>query len=309
MNLEPSNQINLFNHDEIFNLFIKLNSQNRFPNKILLSGEKGIGKCTLAYHLINYILSSDEKNSYNSNNFQINRENKSFKLILNKSNPNFDLIDVSEEKKSIDISQIRNLIIKLNKSSFNSKPRFILIDNIEFLNTNSINALLKTLEEPNDKINFILINNNKKISPTLKSRCLNFKISMTFDQSVEVVSKILNQNILNLVNNDLICHYSTPGTLLRLLHLINELKLNEKDVNLREFLYLLIKEKHFKKESPFKDLLFSMIELYFRNNISVNKIKLFNIYSSFLLKTNDMRKFNLDDESLLIEFERKVLNG
>ncbi len=309
MNLEPSNQINLFNHDEIFNLFIKLNSQNRFPNKILLSGEKGIGKCTLAYHLINYILSSDEKNSYNSNNFQINRENKSFKLILNKSNPNFDLIDVSEEKKSIDISQIRNLIIKLNKSSFNSKPRFILIDNIEFLNTNSINALLKTLEEPNDKINFILINNNKKISPTLKSRCLNFKISMTFDQSVEVVSKILNQNILNLVNNDLICHYSTPGTLLRLLHLINELKLNEKDVNLREFLYLLIKEKHFKKESPFKDLLFSMIELYFRNNISVNKIKLFNIYSSFLLKTNDMRKFNLDDESLLIEFEKKVLNG
>ena len=309
MNLEPSNQINLFNHDEIFNLFIKLNSQNRFPNKILLSGEKGIGKCTLAYHLINYILSSDEKNSYNSNNFQINRENKSFKLILNKSNPNFDLIDVSEEKKSIDISQIRNLIIKLNKSSFNSKPRFILIDNIEFLNTNSINALLKTLEEPNDKINFILINNNKKISPTLKSRCLNFKISMTFDQSVEVVSKILNQNILNLVNNDLICHYSTPGTLLRLLHLINELKLNEKDVNLREFLYLLIKEKHFKKESPFKDLLFSMIELYFRNNISVNKIKLFNIYSSFLLKTNNMRKFNLDDESLLMEFERKVLNG
>ena len=82
MNLEPSNQINLFNHDEIFNFFIRLNSQNRFPNKILLSGEKGIGKCTLAYHLINYILSSDEKNSYDLDKFQINSENKSFKLIL-----------------------------------------------------------------------------------------------------------------------------------------------------------------------------------------------------------------------------------
>ena len=30
------------------------------PNKILLSGQKGIGKSTLCYHLINYILSKDE---------------------------------------------------------------------------------------------------------------------------------------------------------------------------------------------------------------------------------------------------------
>ncbi len=35
------------------------------------------------------------------------------------------------EKKNIDIAQIRNMITNLNKSSFNSKPRFILIDNIE----------------------------------------------------------------------------------------------------------------------------------------------------------------------------------
>ena len=58
------------------------------------------------------------------------------------------LIDVKDEKINIDINQIRDLISKLNKSSFNQKPRFILIDNIEFLNTNSINALLKVLEEP-----------------------------------------------------------------------------------------------------------------------------------------------------------------
>ena len=38
----------------------------------------------------------------------------------------------------------------------------MLIDNIETLNINSINALLKILEEPNENINFILISNNKK---------------------------------------------------------------------------------------------------------------------------------------------------
>ena len=94
---------------------------------------------------------------------QINSENKSFKLVQNKSNPNFILIDVSADKKNIDIDQIRNLILSLNKSSFNDKPRIVLIDNIELLNLNSVNALLKILEEPNDNINFILIHNNKKI--------------------------------------------------------------------------------------------------------------------------------------------------
>ena len=65
-------------------------------------------------------------------------------------------------KKSIDINQIRELINNLNKSSFNSKERFVLIDNIEYLNVNSINALLKVIEEPNENIHFILINNHKK---------------------------------------------------------------------------------------------------------------------------------------------------
>ena len=32
-------------------------NEKKFPNKILLSGQKGSGKCTMAYHLINFILS------------------------------------------------------------------------------------------------------------------------------------------------------------------------------------------------------------------------------------------------------------
>ena len=55
MNLEPSSQLNLFSHKEEFQKLINLYKNNNLPNKILFSGEKGIGKCTLAYHLINYI--------------------------------------------------------------------------------------------------------------------------------------------------------------------------------------------------------------------------------------------------------------
>ena len=186
MNLVSSNQTILLGHKKEFMSLVNLYSNNNFPNKILFSGEKGIGKSTLAYHLVNYILSLHEDNPYNLEKLEINIDNKSFKLTQNKSNPNFTLIDVTEDKKYINIEQIRNLILSLNKSSFNTKPRFILIDNIELLNTNSVNALLKIVEEPNDNIFFILINNNKKVLSTLKSRCLNFKFFLPHHQSIEI---------------------------------------------------------------------------------------------------------------------------
>ena len=137
---------------------IQLYEDNNLPNKILLSGQKGLGKSTLAYHLVNYVLSKDEEFTYDIKKFEINEKNHSFKTTLNKSNPNLNIIDISLEKKFIDISQIRELILNLNKSSFNKKPRFVLIDNVEFLNLNSVNALLKVLEEPTSNVHFILIN-------------------------------------------------------------------------------------------------------------------------------------------------------
>ncbi|MDC3125569.1 AAA family ATPase, partial [Candidatus Pelagibacter sp.] len=203
MNLDPTIQLNLFEHSSLLNHFSKLYKINKLPNKILLSGEKGVGKCTFAYHLINLILSENEDLPYDINNNLINNENRSFKLIQNKSCPNFNLIDITENRKNINIDQIRDLIINLNKSSFNNKPRFVLIDNIELLNKNSVNALLKILEEPNKRIVFILINNNKKILPTLKSRCLNFKMSLTHKQSIKITNNILKTNINELLHEQL----------------------------------------------------------------------------------------------------------
>ena len=99
MNIDPSNQTKLYGHEDHIISLIKLHKKNYLPNKILFSGEKGIGKSTLAYHLINYILSYDEDCAYDLKNFQINLENRSFRLTQNKSNPYFILVDVNEEKK------------------------------------------------------------------------------------------------------------------------------------------------------------------------------------------------------------------
>ena len=174
MSLYPIKQLNLYGLQKNLDELIDLYKIDKLPNKIMLSGRKGIGKCTLAYHLINFILSENEDFSYNLEKYSINKENKSFKLIQNKIHPNFYLIDIIEEKKTIDIFQIRSLISDLNKSSLNSKPRIILIDNIENLNINSVNSLLKILEEPPSNTYFILISNNKKVLTNCKIKMFKF---------------------------------------------------------------------------------------------------------------------------------------
>ena len=308
MTIKPINQTKLFGHEIFFNELVKLSEIKRLPNKILFSGKKGIGKSTIAYHFINYILSRDEEFSYDLNNFTINPLNRTFKTMLNGSNPNFILIDLNPEKKKIEINQIRELILNLNKSSFNKKPRFILIDNIEFLNVNSINALLKIIEEPNDNVNFILINNNKKILPTLLSRCINFKIYLSNDKFHEIINKLIKDNLTNVINKEFLNYYSSPGDIYNLINFANDNKYDLSDLNLKTFLKIIIKNKHYKKDSNINYLIFDLIELYLRKtNLLSSKIN--DDYDNFLKKISDTKIFSLDYETFFIDFEDKILNA
>jgi DNA polymerase-3 subunit delta' len=312
MNLLPIKQKKLFGLNTEFKEIIELFNNNKLPNKILLSGPKGSGKATLAFHLINYIFSLNEENKYNNIDNKIHEKNKSYRLINNGSHPNFHLIDLIDEKKNIEISQIRKMINYTNKSSFNNNLKIILIDNLENLNLNSSNALLKILEEPNEKVVFILIlDSNKKILQTIKSRCLNFKISLNFEKNILITNKLINDNILNLLNNDLINYYSTPGEFLNLINfsLINKIDIKENDLN--NFLNILIKYKFYKKDDFIKLYIFNYIELYLLKmfNKSNNKNEIFLFFTKFIKKINNTKKFNLDLDTLFMEFQSKILNG
>tara|TARA_B100000003_G_scaffold23990_1_gene19212 strand:- start:97 stop:1023 length:927 start_codon:yes stop_codon:yes gene_type:complete len=305
--LKPFNQTKLFGLDKYINELIKLENLDKLPNIILLSGQKGLGKSTLAYHFINYVLSKNEDYNYDQNRFIINPENRSFKTILNKSNTNLTSIDINDDKKFIDIAQIRELISNLKKSSLNDKPRFVLIDNIEFLNINSVNSLLKVIEEPSHNVYFILINNNKRIIRTLLSRCINFKISLSHEESLEIAQSLIGTNLDESINKDLVNYYFTPGNIF---HLINFAKKNSYDLKnftLKDFLEVVINNGDFKKNSSIEYLIFDFVEFYFSKiNASLNiHLK----YQYFIKKINDTKKFNLDYESLFMEFKEKILNA
>ena len=98
-NIEPVSQTKLFGLDKYMNELIQLNQEDNFPKKLLISGYKGIGKSTLAYHYINYALSKDQNFHYDKKNFEINPENHTYKITLNRTNPNLNTIDLNLHKR------------------------------------------------------------------------------------------------------------------------------------------------------------------------------------------------------------------
>jgi len=311
LELKSNNQKQLFSFENIFLDIINLYDKKKLPNKILFSGPKGTGKATLAYHLANYVFSKKEEYSYDINKFKINDLNKSYKLIVNNSHPNFHLIDVLADKKIIEISQIRQMINYANKSAFNNRERIVLIDNAENLNLNSLNALLKIVEEPNENIIFIIIfDNNKTILNTLKSRCLKFNLFLTFDQSIDTVNTIIKKNVYDLISKDLINHYTTTGDFINLINFSLLSKIDLSEISLKNFLINLIDEKHYKKNGFIKNNIYKYVEFYLLNlmKFKTSRNKISSLYKNFINKMHNLKKFNLDEESFFIEFKAKVLD-
>ena len=310
MILEPNNNKKLIGYRNYFLYLKELFDSNKLPNKIIFTGNKGIGKSTLAFHLTNYIFSLNEKNKYNFEKNLINDKNNSFKLIINKSHPNFFFISNNSSDTSSQISTVRELINFTNKSSFNNSFKIILIDNVELMNKSSVNALLKLIEEPNNKILFFLIhNNNKNIINTLQSRCIKFKMFIDIKIKEEIISKILDSKFYDNLNHDFKNDYITPGDIFLLNLFFKENDINE-NMNIEDLLKLIIEKKYFKKSLFLKNNLSFFIELFFNKKINYykSKDKVYDLYKYFVSKLNDTIQYNLDTESVLIELNRKFAN-
>ena len=87
-------------------------------------------------------------------------------------------------------------------------------------------------------------------------------------------------------------------------------EVNLKDCSLVEFLNLLIDSGYYKKNKSVKQLIYNFIELFFLKEYkqTLDKNSLINMYHVFLNKINDTEKFNLDEESIFLEFKSKLLN-
>ncbi len=299
----------MIGHKPLFNNFIYLDQIQKFPNKILLNGSKGIGKKLFVNHFLNYFYLKENKQSYNLKNYEYNLSNNISKLISSNSHPNVLKIYRKNDKKIIDIDQIREMIKFINQTSFNNDRRFIIIENINLLGINSANALLKSIEEPHNKIHFILINNSEfKVLETIKSRCLEFKLNLLNSEVMEIVNYHFEVDRYKDINLDFINNYNSPSFLISLVNFLESNDLSIKNNSIENLLTYIIKNKSYTSNDFIKEYLNLFIELFFYKNINISKKISFKIKKYFYLKLSFVKKYNLDFESFFLEFNDKLLS-
>ena len=150
----------------------------------------------------------------------------------------------------------------------------------------------------------LLINNCVKILSTLKSRCLEFKITLSNLESLNVAKKLIDTNIDEQINKDLINYYFTPGKIYNLIKFSNEFDIDIKNLGLKDLIYLIIDQRYYKKDSSIRYLIFELIEFYLRYNLNSK----FSTYNYFIRKIENLKRFNLDQESFFLELKSKMLN-
>ena len=292
--------------DFITNLYIN----RKLPQTILFTGEKGIGKLNVAYHLVNFILSKDEDNEYCLTTNKINSNNKTYNLLLKNIHPNLFLISLKDKKKNIDIEQIKNMKNFLNITSFSNKPKIVLIDGSEYLNLSSSNSLLKSLEENLNNVFFILVHDiKKKLLTTIKSRCIQFKFFLNNEGREKRINEILN-NQFNDLSSDFKNKYISPLFFKSLLEYCNKNNLQIKDINLDNLLSDILKKKDYKKNEFVLKNFFLLVQLFLYKKIrnEQNNNKYFYLLKYFTQRFDDVAKFNLDFESYVLEFKNLIYN-
>jgi len=314
MILHPKNQLNLYGYDTHLLNFINLYENNKMPNSVLISGLKGSGKSTFVYHLINYLLSKNENNKYELSNYSINVDNFSYKRLCLNAHPNFYLIENSDSEKNIKIEQIRNLINFINKTTYSQDLKIILIDNAEYLNLNSSNALLKVLEEPSKKTFFFIIQNNAyPILETIKSRCTEFKMHLKPSIKKYIFDSLLKQYQETNIYKDIVgdFYFDSPGNLLKYTFLLANSQIDADEDKLDLILFL-IKEYENKKNSELLAFITTFIQKFY-NELCLNTDR--NNLNGYLLRQSsvfkyiyDMKKFNLYEKNYLTLIKETLIN-
>lgn len=134
-----------------------------------------------------------------SNNYE-DVMNSVFKLFLEKKMI-FNIDDIENNisvrilrpiDNLIDKDQILNLQEFLSTMSFDGYYKLFFILNAGLMNEQSVNKLLKVLEEPNEKVvGFLISDNSNELLPTLISRCQVLKSDIDAS-NVEVDEDIFN---------------------------------------------------------------------------------------------------------------------
>ncbi len=144
-------------------------ASGRLSHAYLIVGPPHVGKMTLALNLAQALnCEAEDKPCLNCDSCKKIKENKHSDVqVIGLTRDEEDT-----EAKSIHTEQIKGIIYDSSLPPFEGKYKVFIIDGAELLSNEAANRLLKTLEEPEAKIVFILLSTNeKRLLKTVVSRC------------------------------------------------------------------------------------------------------------------------------------------
>jgi DNA polymerase-3 subunit gamma/tau len=169
--------------DHITETLKKAIEKDRVAHAYIFTGTRGVGKTTTARILARAL--NCEKGPTPSPCGQCDN----CKNIINGSS--FDVIEIDGASNN-SVDDIRGIRENIHYSSMGGKYRIYVIDEVHMLTKSAFNALLKTLEEPPQKVIFIFATTEpQKIPATIQSRCQRFDFRrISTGQIVKQLAKI-----------------------------------------------------------------------------------------------------------------------
>ena len=303
---DAKNSLNLFDLKENFRFISNLYLKQNLPKVMMFTGNKGSGKSTLINHFLYSIFDND---NYDKEAFSISENSSFLKQFQNNFFSNIIYIN-GADYKSVRIEDIRNLKKKILQSTISNKDRFIIFDDIELFNHNSLNALLKVIEEPSQKNYFFLINNKgKPLIETIKSRALEMKIILNEKQRLEIINKLVNCHKLDLIL-DPKSSYLSPGNFVKFNFICSEYNILPTN-NFVENLSLLLDIYKKKKDILIINLLFYLADQYLKHIKDRNLIKndkIFEIKNYIMDNLNNLILYNTNQNSLVNAIKEKLIH-
>jgi len=184
----------LVGNDHIKEFLEKSILNNKVAGAYIFNGPDNLGKTTLALNFAKILLCESTKNSVGDlpcnscsacrligskrKNSKQTESNTQESMYTENIHGDLHVIKCEKDKKNISVTQVRELIKTLGMSSFLNSYKIGVIKHADSMNEEAANALLKTLEEPKDKVVIILVSTNLDSLPTTvksRSQLLNFQ--------------------------------------------------------------------------------------------------------------------------------------
>ena len=287
---------NLYSYENHFQSINNLLISKNLPQSVIFSGEDGLGKKTFLLHFFAFCLLSDLGKKEYLKDFVI-KDLNILKKLANNEFPNFKIIERDVKKSFIQINQIREVTSFCSYEASLKTPRFILISNIEDLNSNATNSLLKLLEEPPKNTYFFLIrNSHSKIYETILSRCHKVNIKIDKKTSSAILNKLLNDfNLSNFHSYSYFDSFDTPGSVVKKIIYMKKNELT--NLNFMEIIKFFYED--YKKNKNFDALEYGnqLTKKIFFDKCKNNYKKYKKLYSLFEKRSKELIFFNSNIDS------------